>query len=134
MRETLILLVVVRGWPHPYSAHPCLLRPRLRPRPEPALVQVARGGLFYARLLEGLAPAGRGRCNGLMIFRRILAWLRTERRTARSVRGGPGSIVALAAADRGLDLGEFGRLLNSGKIEDLRKIAEVMTKNPARVD
>jgi hypothetical protein len=40
------------------------------------------------------------------------------------VRGGPGSIVAPAAADRGLDLGEFGRLLNSGKIEDLRKIAE----------
>jgi hypothetical protein len=34
----------------------------------------------------------------------------------------------------GLDLGEFGRLLNSGKIEDLRKIAEVMTKNPARVE
>jgi hypothetical protein len=40
------------------------------------------------------------------------------------VRCRPGSIVAPAAADRGLDLGEFGRLLNSGKIEDLRKIAE----------
>jgi hypothetical protein len=68
-----------------------------------------------------------------MIFRRILAWLRTERRTTRPVRGGPGSNVA-PTADHGLDLGEFGRLLNSGKIEDLRKIAQVMTKNPARVD
>jgi len=46
----------------------------------------------------------------------------------------PDSPAAPAAADRGLDLGEFGRLLNSGKIEGLRKIADVMTKNPARVD
>jgi hypothetical protein len=69
-----------------------------------------------------------------MIFRRILAWLLTERRTATPVRGGSGSIVAPAAADRGLDLGEFGRLLNSGKIEELRKIAEAMTKNRAPID
>jgi hypothetical protein len=81
-----------------------------------------------------LLPPGADAVIGLMIFRRILAWLRTERRTTRPVRGGPGSIVAPAAADRGLDLGEFGRLLNSGKIEDLRKIAEAMTKNPARGD
>jgi hypothetical protein len=46
----------------------------------------------------------------------------------------PDSPAAPATADRGLDLGEFGRLLNSGKIEDLRKIAEVMTKNPARFE
>ena len=60
---------------------------------------------------------------GLMIFRRILAgYVRSH--TARPVRGGPGSIVVPAAADGGRDVGEFGRLLNSGKIEDLRKIAE----------
>jgi hypothetical protein len=88
------------------------------------------GGLFMPGPRAALLPPRADAVIGFMIFRRILAWLRTKRHIARPVRGGPGSIVAPAAADGGLDLGEFARLLNSGKIEDLRKIAETMTKNP----
>jgi hypothetical protein len=45
-----------------------------------------------------------------------------------------GRVLSSRRRRRRLELGEFGRLLNSGKIEDLRKIAETMTKNAARVD
>jgi len=46
----------------------------------------------------------------------------------------PPSVAPEAAADReaALDLAEFGRLLSSGKPEDLKKIARAMTQ-PDRV-
>jgi hypothetical protein len=55
-----------------------------------------------------------------MILRRFLAWFRRPR-LRRPQKGPEGQ------GDGGpLDLNEFGRLLNSGKTEDLQKIARAL--------
>jgi hypothetical protein len=55
-----------------------------------------------------------------MIFRRLMAWFRRPRpprpQKAPEAQGDGGP----------LDLNEFGRLLNSGKTEDLQKIARAL--------
>jgi len=58
-----------------------------------------------------------------MILRRLLAWF------------GFGSLQpppAVPNAEAAFDFNEFGRLLNSGKPEDLKKIARTMTR-PDRI-
>ena len=64
-----------------------------------------------------------------MILRRLIAWFRFGQRQPL-----PPSVVPEAAAGReaAFDLAEFGRLLSSGKPEDLKKIARAMTR-PDRV-
>ena len=65
-----------------------------------------------------------------MIFRRLIAWFRFERPQTLP----PPVAVPETAGGRqaALDLAEFGRLLSSGKPEDLKKIARAMTR-PDRV-
>ena len=64
-----------------------------------------------------------------MILRRLIAWLGFGRRQPL-----PPAVATSAATDRevAFDLTEFGRLLSSGKPEDLKKIARAMTQ-PDRV-
>jgi len=54
-----------------------------------------------------------------MILRRLLAWFRFG-----SLQPPP----AVPNGEAAFDLNEFGRLLNSGKPEDLKKIARAMTQ------
>jgi hypothetical protein len=65
-----------------------------------------------------------------MILRRLIAWFRFSQRQPLP----PPSVAPEAAAGReaAFDLAEFGRLLSSGKPEDLKKIARAMTR-PDRV-
>ena len=65
-----------------------------------------------------------------MILRRLIAWFRFGQRQPLP----PPSVTPEAAAGReaAFDLAEFGRLLSSGKPEDLKKIARAMTR-PDRV-
>jgi hypothetical protein len=60
-----------------------------------------------------------------MILRRLIAWFRFERPQPLP----PPPAVPETAGDReaAFDLAEFGRLLSSGKPEDLKKIARAMT-------
>jgi hypothetical protein len=60
-----------------------------------------------------------------MILGRLIAWFRFERS-----QPSPPPAVPEAVVDReaGFDLAEFGRLLSSGKPEDLKKIARAMTQ------
>jgi hypothetical protein len=53
-----------------------------------------------------------------MILRRLIAWFGFGRLQAPP---------AVTNADSAFDLDEFGRLLSSGKPEDLKKIARAMT-------
>ena len=57
-----------------------------------------------------------------LAMRRVIAWFGFGRQQ-------PSPAVAKAASDRdaAFDLDEFGRLLSSGKPEDLKKIARAMT-------
>jgi hypothetical protein len=65
-----------------------------------------------------------------MILRRLIAWFRFGQRQPLP----PPPVVPEAAAglEAVFDLEEFGRLLSSGKPEDLKKIARAMTR-PDRV-
>jgi hypothetical protein len=65
-----------------------------------------------------------------MILHRLIAWLGFGRRQPLPLP----PIASKAAVDReaAYDLAEFGRLLSSGKPEDLKKIARAMTR-PDRV-
>jgi len=56
-----------------------------------------------------------------MIIRRLMAWFRFQR---------PQPLQHQAAGDQKteFDLTEFGRLLSSGRREDLKKIAQVMSQ------
>jgi hypothetical protein len=69
-------------------------------------------------------------CNASMILHRLIGWFRFGRRQPLP----PPPVAPEAAADReaAFDLAEFGRLLSSGKPEDLKKIARAMTQ-PDRV-
>jgi hypothetical protein len=64
-----------------------------------------------------------------MIIRRLIAWFWFQRRHPLQHL-----TVLEAAGDRKteFDLAEFGRLLSSGRREDLKKIAQVMSQ-PDRV-
>ena len=60
-----------------------------------------------------------------MILRRLIAWFGFGRRQPLP----PPPVATSAAADReAFDLAEFGRLLSSGRPEDLQKIARAMTQ------
>ena len=65
-----------------------------------------------------------------MILRRLIAWLRFGQRQPLP----PLPVIPEPATDREaeFDLAEFGRLLSSGKLEDIKKIARAMTR-PDRV-
>jgi hypothetical protein len=65
-----------------------------------------------------------------MILRRLIAWFGFARRRPLPLP----PVAPSAAADRkaAFDFDEFGRLLSSGKPEDLKKIVQAMTK-PDRV-
>jgi hypothetical protein len=60
-----------------------------------------------------------------MIIRRLIAWFRVRRPQPLQRR-----TVLEAAGDRAaeFDLAEFGRLLSSGRRDDLKKIAQVMSQ------
>jgi hypothetical protein len=58
-----------------------------------------------------------------MILRRLIAWFGFGRLQRPA---------AVPNADAAFDLDEFGRLLRSGKPEDLKKIARAMTR-PDRI-
>jgi hypothetical protein len=72
-----------------------------------------------------LARRRPSRCNASMILRRLIAWVRFRRPQPLQRR-----TVLEVARDRTaeFDLAEFGRLLSSGKREDLKKIAQVMSQ------
>ena len=74
---------------------------------------------------HGLAGRRPSRCNASMIIRRLIAWFRFRRPQPLQRR-----TVLEAAGDRTaeFDLAEFGRLLSSGRREDLKKIAQVMSQ------
>lgn len=59
-----------------------------------------------------------------MILGRLIAWFRFERLQPSLPPAAPEAIVDREAAS---DLAEFGRLLSSGRPEDLKKIARAMT-------
>ena len=59
-----------------------------------------------------------------MILRRLIAWFRFERSQPLPPPALPETAGGREAA---FDLAEFGRLLSSGKPEDLKKIARAMT-------
>ena len=60
-----------------------------------------------------------------MILRRLIAWFRFE----RSQPSPPPAVPETAGdGEVAFDLAEFGRLLSSGKPEDLKKIARAMTQ------
>jgi hypothetical protein len=62
-----------------------------------------------------------------MILRRLIAWFRRPR-PPRSQK------VPEAAEDHAaFDRNEFGRLLNSGKTEDLQKIARALSRDKLRI-
>jgi hypothetical protein len=65
------------------------------------------------------------RCNASMILRRLRAWFRRPPPPLT-----PTAAPSHLAGDRAeaLDLAEFGRLLATGKAEDLKKIAQAMTQ------
>jgi hypothetical protein len=56
-----------------------------------------------------------------MILRRLITWFRQP--------GSPKAPEAHGDADGPLDLNEFGRLLTSGKAEDLQKIARILSRS-----
>jgi len=56
-----------------------------------------------------------------MILRRLIAWFRRSQ-PLRSQKE-----PELADGGAAFDLNEFGRLLNSGKTEDLQKIAQALS-------
>jgi hypothetical protein len=56
-----------------------------------------------------------------MIVRRLIAWFGVGRLRP------PPAVPAVPNADAAFDLDEFGRLLSSGKPEDLKEIARAMT-------
>jgi len=61
-----------------------------------------------------------------MIFHRLIAWLRRPKAAPPT----PTSLSEpLIWRDAAADLDEFGRLLCSGKPEDLKKIAQAMTRS-----
>ena len=73
-------------------------------------------------LLAGRRPS---RCNASMIIRRLIAWFRFRRPQPLQ------HLTVLEAAGgqkTEFNLAEFGRLLSSGRREDLKKIAEVMSQ------
>jgi hypothetical protein len=65
-----------------------------------------------------------------MIFRRLMAWFGFGQ--GQSLPPPPVTPEATADREAAFDLNEFGRLLNSGKPEDLKMIARAMSK-PDRV-
>jgi hypothetical protein len=74
-------------------------------------------------ILSGIARGRVAGCNTSMILRRLMAWFRMPRSSPRPQE------AAEAHSDGGpLDLNEFGRLLNSGKTEDLQKIARALAR------
>jgi hypothetical protein len=66
---------------------------------------------------SGLAELAQARCNASMFFHRLIAWFRPTR--LLPPRKAPEPVGNRTA----LDLDEFGRLLSTGKAEDLKKIA-----------
>jgi hypothetical protein len=79
---------------------------------------------------RGLAGRRPRRCNASMIIRRLIAWFRFQRPQPLQ------QLTVLAAArdqKTEFDLAEFGRLLSSGRREDLKKIAQVMSQPADRV-
>jgi hypothetical protein len=66
---------------------------------------------------SGLAGLAQARCNAPMFFRRLIAWFWPM--WPLPPRKAPEPVGNRTA----LDLDEFGRLLSSGKAEDLKKIA-----------
>jgi hypothetical protein len=75
--------------------------------------------------LFGLAGLTQARCNAPMFFRRLIAWFwPTRPLPPRKAPGPMGNRTAL-------DLDEFGRLLSTGKAEDLKKIARDLGQQEA---
>ena len=74
---------------------------------------------------SGLAGVALARCNAPMFFRRLIAWFWPAR--PLRPRKAPGPIGNRTA----LDLDEFGRLLSTGKAEDLKKIARDLGQQEA---
>jgi hypothetical protein len=60
-----------------------------------------------------------------MILRRLIAWVRFERPQPLPQ---PTALDEAADREAEFDLAEFGRLLSSGRPEDLKKIARVMSQ------
>ena len=60
-----------------------------------------------------------------MIFRRLIAWFRKPQPPPAPAAAASHPAGDMAAA---FDLAEFGRLLASGKAEDLKTIARAMTR------
>ena len=62
------------------------------------------------------------RCNSPMILRLLLAWFWQPRPSP------PQKAPEASSAGTAFDLNEFGRLLNSGKTEDLKTIARALSR------
>jgi hypothetical protein len=94
--------------------------PSLKHWQEPCQQVQGRWLLFF-----GLAGLTQARCNAPMFFRRLIAWFwPTRPLPPRKAPGPMGNRTAL-------DLDEFGRLLSTGKAEDLKKIARDLGQQEA---
>jgi hypothetical protein len=71
---------------------------------------------------SGLAGLAQARCNAPMFFRHLIAWFWPARPLP------PPEPMGNRTA---LDLDEFGRLLSTGKAEDLKKIARDLGQQEA---
>jgi hypothetical protein len=74
---------------------------------------------------SGLAVRTQARCNPPMFLRRLITWFWTGRPLP------PRKAPWRAGNRTALDLDEFGRLLSTGKAEDLKKIARDLGQQEA---